>query len=109
MKTNEDDKTKLIMKQIEKKTEQQIALNIAAGKISNPILEKNEKKQQENNDILHLFSFKMPIFHNFIIVNKFENNLIYLDTILSNIINASSILSCEISNNFLILIILSSL
>jgi len=52
MKTNEDAKTKLVIKQIEKKTEQQIALNIAAGKITNPILEKNEKKQQENNDIL---------------------------------------------------------
>jgi transposase len=51
MKTDEE-KKQLIMKQIEKKTEQQIALNIAAGKITNPILEKNEKKQEQNNDIL---------------------------------------------------------
>ena len=50
---NTDDKKKqLIMKQIEKKTEQKIALNIAAGKITNPILEKDEKKQEQNNDIL---------------------------------------------------------
>ena len=32
-----------------------------------------------------------------------------VDTILSNIINASSILACEISNNFLILRILITL
>lgn len=51
MKT-EEKKKQLIMKQIEKKTEQQIALNIAAGKITNPILEKDEKKQQQNNDVL---------------------------------------------------------
>lgn len=51
MKTDEK-KKQLIMKQIEKKTEQKIALNIAAGKITNPILEKNEKKQQQNNDVL---------------------------------------------------------
>jgi hypothetical protein len=48
----DDKKTQLIMKQIEKKTEQQIALNILAGKITNPILEKDEKKQEQNNDIL---------------------------------------------------------
>lgn len=47
-----DEKKKLIMKQIEKKTEQKIALNIAAGKITNPILEKDEKKQEKNQDIL---------------------------------------------------------
>lgn len=47
-----DDKTQLIMKIIEKKTEQKIALNIAAGKITNPILEKDEKKQEKNNDVL---------------------------------------------------------
>jgi hypothetical protein len=51
MKTN-DKKKQLIMKQIEKKTEQKIALNIAAGKITNPILEKNEKKQEQNQDTL---------------------------------------------------------
>lgn len=52
MKTNEDTKTKLVIKQIEKKTEQQIALNIAAGKITNPIFEKDKQKQEQNNDVL---------------------------------------------------------
>ena len=47
-----DEKKKLIMKQIEKKTEQKIALNIAAGKITNPILEKDANKQEKNQDIL---------------------------------------------------------
>jgi uncharacterized protein with ParB-like and HNH nuclease domain len=51
MKTD-DKKKQLIMKQIEKKTEQKIVSNIAAGKITNPILEKNEKKQNQNQDIL---------------------------------------------------------
>lgn len=51
MKT-EEKKKQLIMKQIEKKTEQKIALNIAAGKITNPILEKDEKKQEQNSDVL---------------------------------------------------------
>jgi transposase len=47
-----EEKKKLIMKQIEKKTEQKIALNIAAGKITNPILEKDANKQEKNQDIL---------------------------------------------------------
>ena len=47
-----DEKKKLIMKQIEKKTEQKIALNIAAGKITNPILEKDSNKKEKNQDIL---------------------------------------------------------
>jgi uncharacterized protein with ParB-like and HNH nuclease domain len=48
----DDKKKKLIMKQIEKNTEQKIAQNIAEGKITNPILEKDEKKQEQNQDIL---------------------------------------------------------
>jgi CRISPR/Cas system-associated endonuclease Cas1 len=48
----DDKKKKLIMKRIEKKTEQQIAQNIVEGKITNPILEKDEKKQEQNQDIL---------------------------------------------------------
>ena len=47
-----EEKKKLIMKQIEKKTEQKIALNVAAGKITNPILEKDANKQEKNQDIL---------------------------------------------------------
>lgn len=42
----------LIMKRIEEKTQQRIAENIVSGKITNPILEKDEKKQDKNQDIL---------------------------------------------------------
>jgi hypothetical protein len=47
----------------------------------------------------------------FFIRNKHTNNAtnIYFDTILFNIINASCIFACEISNKFLILLIFSSL
>jgi uncharacterized protein (UPF0218 family) len=45
-------KKQQIIKQIEKKTEQKIALNIAAGTITNPIFEKNEKKKEQNQDVL---------------------------------------------------------
>jgi hypothetical protein len=42
----------LIMKRIEKKTEEQLQKNIIEGKITNPILEKDEKKQEKNQDML---------------------------------------------------------
>jgi transposase len=47
-----DEKKKLIMKQIEEKTAQKIQKNIIEGKITNPILEKDEKKQEKNQDML---------------------------------------------------------
>jgi hypothetical protein len=47
-----EENKKLIMKKIEEKTAQKIAQNVAEGKITNPILEKDEKKQEQNQDIL---------------------------------------------------------
>ena len=47
-----EENKKLIMKRIEKNTEQKIAQNIVEGKITNPIFEKDEKKQEQNQDIL---------------------------------------------------------
>ena len=49
---NREEKKKLIMNHIEKKTEQKIIKNIVEGKITNPVLEKDEKKQEKNQDIL---------------------------------------------------------
>ena len=40
------------MKRIEQKTEEKLQKNIAEGKITNPILEKDEKKQEKNQDML---------------------------------------------------------
>jgi len=40
------------MKEIELKTEKKIVNGLATGEITNPILEKNSTKQQNNQDVL---------------------------------------------------------
>lgn len=53
-KNKEEDqlKKKSIMKEIELKTEKKIMNGIETGAITNPIIEKNNVKQQNNQDVL---------------------------------------------------------
>ena len=48
----DESKKKYIMKEIELKTEKQVVTGLATGAITNPLLEKNKCKQNENQDIL---------------------------------------------------------
>lgn len=50
-------KKKQIMKEIEMKTEEKIISGFQSGEITNPISEKNELKQQNNQDILQSLLF----------------------------------------------------
>jgi hypothetical protein len=53
-KKNEEDEfnKKKIMKELELKTETKVLTAIVTGKITNPIIEKNNVKQQQNQDAL---------------------------------------------------------
>jgi len=53
-KNKEEDqfKKKTIMKEIELKTEKKVMNGIETGAITNPIIEKNSVKQQNNQDVL---------------------------------------------------------
>jgi hypothetical protein len=45
-------KKKMIMKEIELKTEKKIVVDLSTGKITNPIIEKSPTQQQHNQDVL---------------------------------------------------------
>ena len=53
-KKNEEDEfnKKKIMKELEMKTETKVLSAIATGEITNPIIETNQVKQQQNQDVL---------------------------------------------------------
>ena len=51
-KLKEEEKRKTVMKEIELNTEKKVVTAIVRGEITNPIFEKNNNKQQNNQDAL---------------------------------------------------------